>query len=311
MGYEFKREQSIAGNVKRILSEEVTAAIVSLENPGNSKEETIHGVRKRIKKIRALFRLVRSELEEQFFRQENIQYRNLGHKLSQLRDATVMINTFRKLREAHRDKISPKVYATIRKALARKLDQVSGKFFEDQNKIREVADAFRKAPLTVAGLNENHNSFLVFAPNMEGIYRRARKALQTATRQPSIHNFHELRKEVKNLWYHTRLLQPIWPGLFATYGQELGRLGEILGDDHDFGVLAEEIESERLLLRNKQTKQTVLQLLDQQRSNLQEQIYPLANRLFAEKASDFVGRYRLYWNLWQAETNNKKSSDQV
>jgi CHAD domain-containing protein len=222
-----------------------------------------------------------------------------------------MLKTVEKLRQTHRAKISPKVYSTLRKALAHKQDQVSREFFEEGNKIEKVVDTFRKAPLTIPGFSENNKSFSVFAPNMEGIYRRARKALQVVIQQPSIHNFHELRKEVKNLWYHTRLLQPIWPGLFAAYEKELGRLGELLGDDHDYGVLSEEIESERLLVRNKQTKQTMLGLLHQQRVTLQEQIYPLANRLFAEKASDFVGRYQLYWNLWQEEANNEKSSNQV
>jgi CHAD domain-containing protein len=311
MGYSFSRQESIAGNINRILSEEVKAAIDSLENPGGAKEETIHGVRKRIKKIRALFRLVRSELKADVFNQENSYYRSIGHLLSHLRDATVMIKTLEKLRQTNRNKISPKVFSTIRKALIYKQGQVSSAFFEDESKIGEVTNALRKAPLTVDGISDKNNSFSVFAPNMEGIYRRARKALQVVIRQPSIHNFHEMRKEVKNLWYHTRLLQPIWPGLFEAYEKELGRLGEMLGDDHDFGVLAEEIESGRLLLRNKQTKKILLQLLHQQRITLQEQIYPLANRVFAEKASQFVKRYHLYWNLWQAEAKGENSSDHL
>lgn len=311
MGYELNREESIAVNINRILSEEVTAAIESLQNPGQAKEETIHGVRKRIKKIRALFRLVRSQLKKEVFQVENIRYRNIGHQLSQLRDATVMIKTLEKLRQGHRDKISSRVFSTIKKNLTKKQDQVSREFFEDKTKIDAVKNAFRQAPLTALSLSQKGDSFTVFAPNIEGIYRQASKALQVVIKQPSTHNFHELRKQVKNLWYHTRLMQPIWPGLFTAYEKELGRLGEMLGDDHDFGVLAEEIESERLLLRNKQTKQRILQLLDEQRATLQEQIYPLAKRLFAEKASAFVGRYHLYWNLWQAETNNENSSGQV
>src|SRR5690349_10123617 len=106
MAYEIHREESIDGNINRILSEEVTAAIASLENPGQAKEETIHGVRKRIKKIRALFRLVRSELKTEVFKQENTRYRNIGHQLSHLRDATVMIKTLEKLRQTNRSKIS-------------------------------------------------------------------------------------------------------------------------------------------------------------------------------------------------------------
>src|SRR3712207_6183684 len=93
MGYELTSAEPLANNVSRILNEELSEAIASLQNPGDQREETIHSVRKRIKKIRALFRLVRSELDDELFNQENIRYRDIGNKLSHLRDATVMIKT--------------------------------------------------------------------------------------------------------------------------------------------------------------------------------------------------------------------------
>ncbi|CCH52054.1 hypothetical protein BN8_01027 [Fibrisoma limi BUZ 3] len=311
MGYVFNRDESVAGNVNRILAEQATAAIDSLENPGESKGESIHDVRKRIKKIRALFRLVRSELDKDVFQQANSQYRTIGQTLSHLRDATVMIKTLEKLREAKPNTISSRVFTTIRKALAQKEDHASREFFDDESNIRSVADALRQAPLAVPGLSEKHHSFSALSPNMKGIYRRGRKALTLATQESTIHNLHELRKEVKTIWYHTRLLEPIWPELFAAYKHEFGRLGELLGDDHDFGVLAQEIDSGRLLVRNAKTKETVLHLLHQQRTSLQEQIFPLANRLFAEKTRDFVGRYRLYWKLWWAEASQEHVSDNL
>ena len=301
MGYQFNQHESIARNINRILAEQINAAIGALENPDESKEESIHGVRKGIKKIRALFRLVRSELKEKDFDRENTHYRQIGHQLSQLRDATVMIKTLDKLQQAYPSLLSPQVFSTLKKSLTQKQDQISGEFFKDDTKLEEVVTAFRQAPRRVRGLSKKHRSFSVFAPNMKGIYRRARKALRVATREPSMDNLHELRKEVKTIWYHTRLLEPIWPGLLAAFGKEIGRLGELLGEDHDYGVLADEIESDRLLLRNQQTKQTILQLLHQQRTRLQEEIFPLANRVLAQKANAFVGQYRLYWKLWQAE----------
>lgn len=309
MGYVFKQDQSIAQNINRILSEEVEAAIDALENPGESTAEAIHGVRKRIKKIRALFRLVRSELSGQDFKRENTYYRLIGNQLSHLRDATVMINTAEKLREAYPDQVSPKVFVTIQKSLVQQQDQANRDFFDDPNKVRKVADAFRQARLNVVGLSKHPDAFWMMAPNLKGIYRRGRKALKIVTRDPSIHHLHELRKEVKTLWYHTRLLQPIWPGLFEACAQELGRLGELLGDDHDFGVLAQAMESDRLRLPSKQNKETLVQLLHAQRTQLQEQILPLANRLLAENAGDFVGRYRRYWKLWQAEAKQQTAVD--
>lgn len=309
MGYAFKRLESTAATVNRILSEQVKAAIDALENPAGSKEERIHSVRKRIKKTRALLRLVRSELSAKVFRRENSKYRAIGQQLSQLRDATVLINTLEKLRQNHPDALSLKTFSALKKALVHKQGQVSREFFEEGTKIQDMIDALREASLNVPGLSKTHHHFADVGPNLGEIYRRGRKALRVAWREPSSHNFHEFRKEVKTIWYHTRLLQPAWPGFFAAYADEFGRLGELLGDDHDLGVLAGEIDAERLLLPNKRAKETVLQVLDQQRTLLQEQIHPLANRLFAEKTGDFVGRYRLYWKLWQTETPKETSSN--
>jgi CHAD domain-containing protein len=304
MGYELKREETVAGNVTRILREEMAAAIGLLENPGDDKEDTIHSVRKRIKKIRALLRLVRSDLDEETFRRENLRYRNIGNMMSHLRDATVMINTLDKLRETHPDGLPETAFAGLRQSLVAKQAEVSKAFFAEENRIGEVIAAFREAEQNLPETS-GRDSFAVFAPNIKGIYRRGVKAFALAISEPTAHNFHELRKEVKNLGYHTRLLQPVWPGLFEAYEHELGVLAELLGEDHDLGVLADEIESGRLGGGDETGNAQLVALLHEERENLQRQFYPLAQRLFAEKASDFVGRYRLYWRIWRGEAQTE------
>jgi CHAD domain-containing protein len=298
MGYELRREESVADNIDRIIREELTGAIGLLENPGDNQEETIHSVRKRIKKIRAVFRLVRSDLDEEVFRQENIRYRNIGNRLSHLRDATVMIKTLDKLKETHPEGLPDQTLVKIREALVEKQAQASNAFFAEENRIGEVIRDFREAEQNVPRLS-GRDSFSVFAPNMKAIYRRGKKAYGVAVKEPSIHNFHELRKEVKNIGYHTRLLQPAWPVLFEAYEHELDLLSEMLGDDHDLGVLAEEIESGRLIPKDGEDNARLVAAIHTQREGLQRQFLPLAHRLFAEKAADFVGRYRLYWGIWR------------
>lgn len=303
MGYVFKQQESIATNVNRILSEEVKAALEALENPEEASGDAIHSVRKRIKKIRALFRLVRSELKEKDFIRTNTFYRSIGQQLSSLRDATVMIKTLDKLRQTQPTKVSAHVFTTLHKALLVQQQQAANAFFDDPTQLGGVIQAFEQAAQQVQGLSKRHKGFRLMAPNLKSIYQRARKALKLATQKPSIDHLHELRKEVKTLWYHTRLLQPIWPGLLKAYEHEFGRLGELLGDDHDFGVLAEAIESDELSIRNRQTKKALLQGLQDQRTQLQAQIYPLAHRLLAEKAKDFVKRFQLPWKVWRSEAN--------
>jgi CHAD domain-containing protein len=298
MAYELNREEPVAAGIDRIIREELAAAIRALENPGDNQEETIHSVRKRIKKIRAVFRLVRSDLDEEVFRQENIRYRNIGNRLSHLRDATVMIKTLDKLKETHPEGLPDQTFGEIRQVLVEKQAQVSKAFFAEENLIGEVIRDFREAEQNVPPLS-GRDSFSVFAPNMKGIYRRGKKAYAVAVKEPSIHNLHELRKEVKNIGYHTRLLQAAWPVLFEAYEHELDLLSEMLGDDHDLGVLAEEIESGRLTPNNGEGNAQLVTAIHGQREELQRQLLPLAHRLFAEKAADFVGRYRLYWGIWR------------
>lgn len=303
MAYVFKQEGSIAHNINRILTQEVNASLNALKQPGQATAETIHSIRKRIKKIRALFRLVRSELNEKDFQRHNSYYRTIGHQLAHLRDAAVMINTLDKFRQAQPASVSPQVFTRLHNALVDQQNQTASAFFDDPTQIGEVTKAFAHASLRVKGLSKRHTGFRVLTPNLKGIYRRARKALKVATEDPNIDHFHELRKDVKTLWYHTRLLEPIWPGVLKAYEQEFGRLGELLGDDHDFGVLAQEIESGRLMLRNQQSKEALLQGLQAQRTQLQAQIYPLAHRLLAEKADAFVKRFKLPWKIWKSEAS--------
>lgn len=305
MAYAFEQEQSIVQNVNRILEEEITKALDLLEKPDQVTPETIHTIRKRIKKIRALLRLVRRELKEKDFKRQNSFYRSIGHQLSPLRDATVMIKTLEKLRQAQPSIMSTRVFNGFRSTLVKQQDRTTRDFFEDSIQITQVTNAFRQAPQRVEGFPKHRNGFRIIAPNLEEIYRKARKALQLAVRQPSIDHLHELRKEVKTLWYHTRLLQPIWPSLFKAYEHEFDRLGELLGDDHDLGVLAQLIESDPLLLPGKPKKEAVLKGIQEQRYQLQEQIYPLANRLLAEKPSAFVRRFQLHWKLWHKEASQK------
>lgn len=98
MSYYIKSEESIASGVRRIAEEQTDKAINALrenENPG----EIIHKVRKHLKKLRALMRLVRDELESDVYKPNNVFYRDLGRQLSDLRDVTSLLETLELLRE--------------------------------------------------------------------------------------------------------------------------------------------------------------------------------------------------------------------
>ena len=60
----------------------------------------------------------------------------------------------------------------------------------------------------------------------------------TSRRHPDAEELHELRKRVKDHWYHVRLLREVWPPVLTAWAAEAHVLAEQLGDDHDLSVLA-------------------------------------------------------------------------
>jgi len=99
MAYRFKHSETVPQNVKRIAAEQLDSAIALLKGKrGTNREDAVHEVRKSIKKTRALLRMVRPELGD-FFLNENVRLRDVGHKLSELRDAGALIGTVNNLRQ--------------------------------------------------------------------------------------------------------------------------------------------------------------------------------------------------------------------
>jgi hypothetical protein len=98
VAYRFKLGEPVPEGIKRIVREEIEAAVRHLSGQGKpDRDEAIHEARKNVKKIRGVLRLMRPELGE-IYRLENTHFRDIGRQLSQFRDAGAMIETFDALR---------------------------------------------------------------------------------------------------------------------------------------------------------------------------------------------------------------------
>ena len=112
MAFHFKKSESPAKAVRRVCRERVGAALKRLRQPG--RPAAIHNVRREIKKLRALFRLVRGEIGRGVYRKGAKALREAADSLTAPRDARVILKAFEKLtgRSARR-------FAGIEKALRR------------------------------------------------------------------------------------------------------------------------------------------------------------------------------------------------
>src|SRR6056297_195459 len=95
MGYVLERDESVEDGVRRIAREQLDDAVDDLENLiDDDPADAVHDVRKRCKKVRGLVRLVRPSLGEDTYRVANDTARDAGRHLSDLRDATALMETF-------------------------------------------------------------------------------------------------------------------------------------------------------------------------------------------------------------------------
>jgi CHAD domain-containing protein len=117
--------------------------------------------------------------------------------------------------------------------------------------------------------------------------------------ETSDETFHDWRKRVKDLWYHTLLLGPVWPDVMRQFGKEAHQLSDDLGDDHDLAVLRE-----ALTVHHEQIKPTTLdtftEAIEFQRARLQQRAYTQGQHLYAEKPSAYVSRLEAHWQAWRA-----------
>jgi CHAD domain-containing protein len=143
----------------------------------------------------------------------------------------------------------------------------------------------------------------VLQSSIKRVYKRGYKGFNRAMEQPNSENLHEWRKRVKYLWYHLRILKPIWPNLMKAFAKETHQLADYLGDDHDLAVLRNLLSNQPDSIRNNPNYNELLGCLKGRRAQLQFKAKYLGKRIYSESPDTFIERLDTYWQTWQQETS--------
>src|SRR5258708_29025277 len=90
-------DKSLGIGVLRVAEDLINTIVGSGQHPKQEEGEYIHHVRTTIKRLRALLRLIRPVVGEQFFNRENARLRKAGRRLAVARDAEVARETLKTL----------------------------------------------------------------------------------------------------------------------------------------------------------------------------------------------------------------------
>ena len=283
--------------VRRITVDLLGKAIVDLRpKDRESFDPGVHSARKRIKRLRGILRLVRDDIGYRAYREENVMLRNTARTLSAVRDAWVLVDTLRTLRERYADLLDDSTFATPERWLmSRHLERhelVTGQVVTNAIVSLGTARA-RFAGFPVEGIIQN--DFAALASGIERVYERGHRGFKRASSTRDVHDLHEWRKRVKYLRYQMEALTPMYPTLIGSTAEGLDELGELLGDDHDLAVLADTILDHPESCRDERERWMLIALIHERRANLQAEALGIGSALYVEKPEAFVDRIGAYW----------------
>lgn len=271
-------DQDAGALVQRLCAERLAGAREALRVDADDVEEAVHDARKHLKKLRAVLRLAREGLS--VYEPANRAARDAGRALSDLRDATVLVETARGLG----------VDDDLEAMLAEYRDTLYAESFDDAR--REALDELDDLAVLLDGLDTSSVDTDTFAAGVERTHTRILDALETIEEQGATdERLHELRKRVKYHRYHLRILAPAFPRVLRAWERTLHELTDLLGDDHDLAVLRDRLEE---LAETRALGQAALDIvgarLDERRVELQNDALHLADLCFGEPSEQVAAR---------------------
>jgi CHAD domain-containing protein len=311
MSFYFQENESLEDGIKRIVSEEIGAAIKEIDSRKVKRTDAIHEVRKHCKKIRGVLRLVRPQLE-QTYQFENVWFRDTAKGIAELRDADAIIETYDTLLEKFSDQIDRRTFAPMRRAWTLRRKRIFEKSGDLNQRLKKLRSRMNKAATRIADWKLTAKEFDGIEGGLVSTYRRARNSMFAAYRDPTAENFHEWRKQAKYHDFHMRLLAELWKPVMNSLLKETDELSDVLGDDHNLDVLHKTLLQSPKKYGKKRDIQVLLGLIDRRSAELRAEANTIGNRIFAEKPKAFARRFRGYWEAWryEAELPSKKLSEQ-
>lgn len=299
MAYRVQAGESPAKSVKRIARDQIDKAREDLKN--EDRVEGVHGARKRLKKLRALLRLVREETGEDFYSGENARFRDMGREISGLRDAQVMSETLDKLLEHFSDQLDAEAFSHARAEFARREEAVMDSLVDHQNTLDRLDGELADARKRVKDWPVDTKKFKAYKGGLKRVYRRGRDRFGAAYEADTAEAFHDWRKRVKYLWHHHRILTPLCPDVLEEAGEQAHEIANLIGDDHDLMVLIDTVNAEPSAFGGQPSADAITGLARIRSRALREEAKPIAEKLYAETPKAFVKRIKTYWKAWKKQ----------
>ncbi|HLG57489.1 MAG TPA: CHAD domain-containing protein [Vicinamibacterales bacterium] len=292
MGFCLKPGQPIDEEIRRIADHQFAQAVAALRTVGGAEsDDAVHAARRRVKKVRALIRLVRPTLSPRY-RSLNRRLRAVNRLLAPVADGHATVETLERLAAKYRRALAPQTLAEIRRRLLRR-EAVADEEASLSGAVQTAAALLCKERRALGRWRLDQSGFRAIAPGLGKSVRSSRRAMALALAHPSIEHYHTWRQRVKDQWLHVRLLQARCANGLARDERRLEALDGCLGEYHDCALLQNVLTSDSALDRSDAAR--CLRLVRRYQRELRAKARTLGRAIHRETPRRFVKRVKRHW----------------
>ncbi|HXW10067.1 MAG TPA: CHAD domain-containing protein [Steroidobacteraceae bacterium] len=244
--------------------------------------EAVHETRKRIKRCRAVLRLLRPALDDGDFAACDRALRRAGKALSRARDAAVASRLQAELGS---------LAAGRRKAPSRGPGPAgpmasAADVARAHRSLQSAADSLALAKL-------HRRGWSTLGPGVRTVYRGGRRRVPVEAQAASGAALHDWRRHVKRYWHVLEVFSALNPERLGAVIGIARRLSDVLGEEHDLAMLDARLRARR------DPPDDVLRLVAERRAKLTRRAVTLGTKLYREPSKTIERELHRDWDRWR------------
>jgi CHAD domain-containing protein len=302
MAFQLKAKESVSDGITRNVRLQIEKALNHLgakrkpHQRAASENEAVHEIRKCFKRVRAALRLVRQEIGDDVYREENWCFRDAARPLTEVRDAEVLVEIVDKLTQQFADAIGSGAFAKIYEALLANQQEVTRRVLDEDRAFAAVEEVATRARARLPDWRIERDGWAAMESGLRRVYRTGHRALALASENSSVENLHEWRKQANYLWHQLQLLEAAWTGSEKELVDQTHKLSTLLGEDHDLAVLRETLAADPLAYGGHSILKGVFAVIDRRREELKRQAFALGQEVYKDSPKVFTSRIEASMN---------------
>lgn len=279
-----RSDHSVGEGFLRIAREQIGKAVAVAQDESLPPEKRIHEVRRRCKKLRALFRLVRSGFAD--YDAENAFVRDAARSLAVARDERVLQRTLEALMRWAGKPLPEQAVERDPDTAAE--TRMLAEFAAAMSQLFERAGEWACHRIDVQSLVEG----------LQRTYGKAYRLRRRAIRRGTEEAMHEWRKYAKYYWNQLGLLEDAAPDIVPSEHKAAGELATLLGLHHDVALLAERLKRDPAGFGPELDVPLARDAAERRLAELERQIEALGHQVFAEQPRALRDRFAAYLDDW-------------